>query len=177
METQGHASGAEHRQTSLALSLDGGCASSAASENGTPPSRKRKKVRAYRCKKALTAEQVEHIQRLIGLSVDDFEEVKEKKKRAEDAPREPNQAAFHVFWGIYPRQDVIGAALKAWKNLQPDAATVGMILKDVRERCQSFDWKKDCGKWIPYAHTYLAHQRWLDKGIVHREIITRRTVI
>ena len=164
-------------QPELPLSSTESSASPVESESGTQPLRGRRKVRKYKLKKSLTAEQVETVRKFLDLSVDDFEEVKEKKKRPEGEPREPHNAAFFVFWNIYPRHDIIGAAMRAWKKLQPDSATVEKILADVKMRCGSWDWQKDGGKWIPFAHTYLANQRWLDEGVVNNEIIKRRTVV
>ena len=165
----------EATQTTSSLFSDSDTASDVQQENGTVRSRRRK-VRKYRLKAALTAEQVAAVQRILGLDLDKFEEVKERK-RAPDEPKESANAAFWTFWRLYPRHDIVGAALRAWKKLSPDSETVEKIFRDVKKRCDSADWRKDGGKWIPFAHTYLANQRWLDEGVVNNNIITRRTVI
>ena len=161
----------------LPLSSTEDSASPAASESGTQPSKGRKKSKRYRLKKVLGSDQVAKLCQIVGYRLEDFEEIKEKKKRAEDQPREPANAAFFVFWNVYPRHDIIGAAMREWKKLAPDGDTVEKILRDVRKRVQSWEWQKDSGKWIPFAHTYLANQRWLDEGVVNNEIIKRRTVV
>lgn len=157
----------------FSMSWEGDSASPAESETGT----RRKKHKRYRLKKTLGSEQVSKMCQILGLQLEDFEEIKAKKKKPDDQPREPANAAFFVFWKLYPRHDIIGAAMREWKTLSPDGDTLEMILSDVKKRLESWDWKKDQGKWIPFAHTYLRDQRWLDKGVVNNEIIKRRTVV
>ena len=159
------AAGAERKPVTASLFSSDGTASTAPSETGTPPSGRRKKVKKYKLKKSLTADQVGHLQRILGLEVDDFEEVKERKK-SPDEPKAQDMAAFWMFWRLFPRHDIVGAAMKAWKDLQPDSDTVEKIVRDVAQRAKSFEWKKDGGRYIPYAHTYLIGRRWLDEGVV-----------
>lgn len=167
---------ADRTQSTLPLSSDDDTANSVPSEPGTPASGRPSRKREYRLKKLLTGEQVECLQRIIGMTVADFELVKAKKKPA-DAPREPSGMAFNAFWGVFPRHDAYGAARSEWNKLQPDAATVELILRDVRQRSQSREWQQQGGKWIPFAHTYLKHQRWLDEGVVGQSALVRRTVV
>jgi hypothetical protein len=160
---------------SQSSSSTNGTAQTAPSDPGTQPSGKRKKVKKYRLKKLVTAEQVEIWVAEKRFTLADFEEVKEKK-RAPDEPKEQTNAAFWMFWRMYPKKDIVGAALRQWKLLQPDSETVEKIVRDLAKRVKSFDWTKDGGKWIPYAHTYLANKRWLDEGI-DQSLIQRRTVL
>lgn len=176
MERSAPASGADVRQETLSLSSTDGTASTVPSETGTPPSGRRRKVKKYKLKKSLTADQVGHLQRILGMEVSDFEEVKERK-RAPDEPKAQDNAAFWMFWRLYPRHDIIGAALKAWKALSPDSETVEKILRDVKKRITSYEWQKDGGKYIPYAHTYLNGQRWLDEGVVGQAAKIRGTIV
>jgi len=168
---------ADAPQGKLPLSSVDGTVSDVPSERGSEPSKKRKKEPKYRLKTALIAAQVEQIQHLLGLTLEAFEPIKTKKKLAEDVPRVNPMASFFVFWKIYPRQDIQGAAMREWRKLQPDGDTFKAILDDVKKRSTSWEWQKDGGKWIPYAHTYLSGLRWLDKGVVQGQAPARRSTV
>jgi hypothetical protein len=156
---------------------DTSSAEAAPLEPGTEPSGKRKRSKKYKLKKILNAFQVSQLQNLMAMTIDDFEEVKPKKTRAEDAPKAPaNMSAFFAFWQLYPRHDNQGAAMKAWRDAQLTPEDVEQILKDVQRRTIGTEWQKENGKYIPFPHTYLFGKRWLDEGIVHQGIV-RRTVI
>lgn len=75
------------------------------------------------------------------------------------APRD----AFGTFWEAYPKKKSKGDAEKAWKQVKPDAETVGLILLAVEQQKQSKDWKKDNGQFIPYPATWLRAKGWEDE--------------
>ena len=54
-------------------------------------------------------------------------------------------------------------AIKAWKKLAPSADLVARIVSSVQRSCDSPDWRKDGGEYIPYPATYLNGRRWEDE--------------
>lgn len=158
------------------ISVDATLASTVQPELGIVASLKPKKKKAgkkYRLLKELTAEQVEIVNPHLNLGLDDWKVVRGKGDGEKKAPQD--MAAFWVFWKVFPRKDIVGAALREWKKLQPDIETFEKILADVRKRVTSYDWTKNDGRYIPYAHTYLAGLRWLDEGVAAG--VQRRTVL
>lgn len=74
---------------------------------------------------------------------------------------------FEEFWKAYPKKKAKEAARKAWDKLKPDEALGKAIIKAVMNECNSKDWKKDGGKYIPYPATYLNGKRWEDEGTTY----------
>lgn len=81
-----------------------------------------------------------------------------KSRDASDLP-----AGFPAFWLAYPNKSAKQDAVKAWSKADPDEALQGTILKAVLAQCQSDGWRKDGGKFVPHAATWLNGQRWTDE--------------
>ena len=101
---------------------------------------------------------------------DKEKEVKEKESlpvaAAEPAkPRILTQytAAFSEFWSKYPRGEGKAEAFKAWQKLKPDAELIGRINTALERQKQSQQWKRDGGRYIPHASTWLNQRRWEDE--------------
>jgi hypothetical protein len=69
---------------------------------------------------------------------------------------------FSEFWLAYPKKKNKGDAEKAWAALRPSPELLSRILTAVAAHCDSHDWRKDSGKWIPYPASWLRGQRWED---------------
>jgi hypothetical protein len=85
-------------------------------------------------------------------------ERKGKEEKTHDA------SGFDAFWGTYPNRKAKQDAVKAWQKLSPDASLQAIILTAVAVQSQSADWRKDGGRFIPHAATWLNGQRWLDES-------------
>ena len=75
--------------------------------------------------------------------------------------RDPN---FDRFWARYPRKVAKVAALKAWRKINPDHDTTAAILVGVECHCESDQWLRDGGQYIPHPATYLSQRRWEDEA-------------
>lgn len=70
---------------------------------------------------------------------------------------------FDLFWQNYPKKVAKGDARKAWtqtEHLRPDMDTP---LEAIKKQCQSEQWRKDGGKFVPYPATWLRQERWDDE--------------
>lgn len=70
---------------------------------------------------------------------------------------------FDAFWAVYPRKTAKGAALKAWRTLQPDAARRADIVRALAWQVLREEWQRDDGKYIPHPATWLHRQQWTDE--------------
>lgn len=84
--------------------------------------------------------------------------------------QKPKQAAppaldvgFQEFWSNYPKKTGKGAALKAWRKLKPSNEFQARILAAIDQQCQSDQWQKDGGQFIPNPATWLNQGRWDDE--------------
>lgn len=78
-------------------------------------------------------------------------------------PPIPPPNGFVDFWAAYPRKQAKMDAIKAWKKLAPSPDLVARIVASVQRSCDSPDWRKDGGQYIPYPATYLNGRRWEDE--------------
>lgn len=75
-----------------------------------------------------------------------------------------SENGFGRFWQTYPRKKAKQDALKAWRRFAPDAQLQARILSALQEQIASDDWRRDGGKFIPYAATWLNGRRWEDEA-------------
>lgn len=92
----------------------------------------------------------------------------QKTDRSRSATKNPNPKpisidSFSAFWDAYPRKVGKVQASKSWAKLNPDSALQGQIFKSLEWQTQQPDWKKDGGKFIPHAATWLNGRRWEDE--------------
>ena len=71
---------------------------------------------------------------------------------------------FSEFWMAYPRKVAKQAALKAWQKLKPDANTCTAIMTALQAATNSEAWRRDGGRFIPHAATWLNGKRWEDEA-------------
>lgn len=69
---------------------------------------------------------------------------------------------FGDFWDLYPRKQSKAAAEKAWKKLKPTPKLAATIIDALKRQCESEQWQKDGGAFIPHASTWLNNRRWED---------------
>ena len=69
---------------------------------------------------------------------------------------------FARFWAAYPRKIAKGAARKAWKQTEQIRPPLDRLLKAVIVARATEDWRKEDGKWVPHAASWLRAERWDD---------------
>lgn len=69
---------------------------------------------------------------------------------------------FEIFWQSYPKKRSKGAALRAWRKLDPPAELVSRILAALTRAKTSEGWVKDGGQFIPHPATWLNAMGWED---------------
>lgn len=79
---------------------------------------------------------------------------------------------FNRFWEKYPRKVSKGRAWKTWQKLQKDGTLpdVDTLVEALRWRQHEPDWKKDDGRYIPHASTWLNACGWEDEGCKAPEV-------
>jgi hypothetical protein len=70
------------------------------------------------------------------------------------------EASFKSFYALYPKKIAVGKARQSWMKQKPP---LDQVIKALEWQCESPDWIKDNGKWIPMPSTWLNQQRWLDE--------------
>lgn len=91
----------------------------------------------------------------------------EKRREEKNIPPIPPKGVFdgwfeEVFWKAYPRKTAKKkareAAKKAWAAADADAIMAGL------ERAKESDqWRRDGGRFVPHAATWLNQERWTDE--------------
>jgi hypothetical protein len=88
---------------------------------------------------------------------------RKKAARRRDAPKSApdwKPERFAGFWKYYPRGEDKQAAIRAWDRLQPSDDLIDQIAAALVRQAASESWQAGVG--IPYASTWLNHQRWTD---------------
>lgn len=70
---------------------------------------------------------------------------------------------FSIFWSLYPKKIAKSDAEKAFIKINPDDILLETIVQAIDKQKQSEQWKKDEGKFIPYAASWLNKKRWEDE--------------
>lgn len=73
------------------------------------------------------------------------------------------EESFGVFWKIYPNKVGKPKALAKWLKLKPDNELFSEIIKGLGLHCQSQQWTKDDGEFIPHPTTWLNRRGWEDE--------------
>lgn len=71
--------------------------------------------------------------------------------------------AFGAFWTAYPRKVGKGAALRAWRRISSPASMLDAMLDALTWQCESEQWQRDGGQYIPNPATWLNQRRWEDE--------------
>jgi len=71
--------------------------------------------------------------------------------------------SFEEFWKVYPKKIGKGAAYKSWKIIKPSDVLKEKIINAVKMQCNSIQWQKEGGQYIPNPSTWLNQERWNDE--------------
>lgn len=72
---------------------------------------------------------------------------------------------FDSFWTAYPRKVGKADAKKAWIKTAKERPELSAVLRAIRKQCNSTEWQKDRGAFIPHPSTWLNQGRWDDGGL------------
>lgn len=70
---------------------------------------------------------------------------------------------FDKFWEEYPKKENKQITEVVWMNLNPNSSLQEKIIKDVKHKKNTDDWKREGGKYIPQPKNYIQGRRWEDK--------------
>lgn len=73
----------------------------------------------------------------------------------------PAVSAFDAFWKAYPKKRDKVDAQEVWRKISP--AEIPAIMAGLESWKASDDWKREGGKYIPYAVRFLMKRRWEDE--------------
>lgn len=88
--------------------------------------------------------------------IEDEIEGEEEKKQ----PPSVSGRSFTLFWEDYPKKSKRDEAWEAWKQLNPDAATVAAIRAGLTAWKQSGQWAEEFPRYVPPAVTWLSERQW-----------------
>ena len=100
----------------------------------------------------------------IKMTADSFRKIVAITEVAFGVKRQKPAAAtehFAAFWGKYPKKVSKEAAIKAWSSVGGDKHA-DEIMQAIEVMAGAEDWRKDGGKFIPHASTWLNGRRWQD---------------
>ncbi len=69
---------------------------------------------------------------------------------------------FEKFWAAYPRKVAKAEARKAWAQTASIRPDTDSLIKAVLSHCETEQWMKSNGAFIPHAATWLRGERWED---------------
>lgn len=72
----------------------------------------------------------------------------------------PYSEEFLEFWAVYPRKVNKGKAYQAWCKLNGSRPDAGELVSSVRAQCETEDWKRDGGRYIPHPSSWLNASGW-----------------
>ena len=87
------------------------------------------------------------------------------KKKSEKSEPKYKPDTFAFFWRLYPRKTSRQAAVRAWDKLKPDLELCRLMRSALERACQSPQWTKEGGSFIPHFSTWLNQRRWEDEGV------------
>jgi hypothetical protein len=70
---------------------------------------------------------------------------------------------FATFWQAYPRKVGKAAAWRAWQKHKPNVALLAQMLAALEWQCRQDDWRREGGRFIPHASTWILGGRWEDE--------------
>lgn len=70
--------------------------------------------------------------------------------------------AFARFWSEYPRKTDRAKAFRAFQKLRPDEELLARMLEAIAGAKESDQWRREGGRFIPHATTWLRNERWND---------------
>jgi hypothetical protein len=70
---------------------------------------------------------------------------------------------FNRFWKAYPKKREKLAAFNTWKKVKSIMPPIDSLITSLEALCQSHDWTKDGGKYVPYPERWLKRGGWDDE--------------
>jgi hypothetical protein len=95
----------------------------------------------------------------------DAQQGKSRKGKESNTRVNTRENSFDKFWTAYPRKDAKVQAEKAFLKIAPTEEVLAAMLAGLGRAVSSEQWRKDEGKFIPYASTWINQRRWEDGGI------------
>lgn len=94
-------------------------------------------------------------------------EAEKEKKEIKKERKEKNEIEtfFNAFWEVYPRKVAKVVALRAFTKAKINADLLKQILANLRFMCNSAQWKKGNGQFVPYPASYINQRRWEDETV------------
>ena len=83
---------------------------------------------------------------------------------------------FEEFWKEYPKKVAKAEARKAWQQTEKIRPDTQALIKAIKAQCQTEQWMKNSGAFIPHAATWLRGERWEDEvevklpGVVNEKL-------
>lgn len=96
-----------------------------------------------------------------------LEEKREEKKEHPPTPRKrgvgESPPGFDAFWAAWPKRLSRGQAEKAFAQISPTEQLLAEILAGIERATTSEQWRREGGRFIPHASTWLRAKGWLDE--------------
>lgn len=89
--------------------------------------------------------------------------IKKKEKEIYKEKERGCLSFFEKFYLEYPKKKSRGQAEKAWKALKVTESMYKEIMEGLQRACESNEWTKNNGQYIPYPATWLRGKGWLDE--------------
>lgn len=70
---------------------------------------------------------------------------------------------FARFWAAYPRKEAEARARRRFMRIAPDEALLARMLAAVADQASGEPWKREGGRFVPLASTWLREERWKDR--------------
>jgi len=93
---------------------------------------------------------------------ENINDTKNKRKRSAEG-KEKTESKFASFWSEYPRKIAKQKAEQSFMKINPDDELFAKIMAGLKTSCESPQWTKDGGQFIPHAATWLNGRRWEDE--------------
>ncbi len=87
---------------------------------------------------------------------------KPPRRRKPSSLTKAQEARFNRFWEVYPRQQKLGEAEKAWAKFDPDDALTGKIIAAVKH-CVESDYRFREERYTPLPDSWLNAKEWENK--------------
>ena len=88
---------------------------------------------------------------------------------SKDKRVEKSNTGFEEFWTLFPKKIAKPIALRSWNKINPDNELKEKILVAVKKNCNTEQWRKDGGKFIPYPATWLNQERYNDEVVEQKK--------
>lgn len=87
----------------------------------------------------------------------------EAKTKTQTPRASAGSDGFALFWAAYPLKKDKAHAIKAFEKLAPSTYLLDEIIAAVQQQRTWSDWRRDDGRYIPHAATWLNARRWEDE--------------